>query len=79
MLLPYVSNYLILDLWKAELRVAQPVILRNDEMTVRLDMYSEKAREGAVSALKESFDDHLIPGEFSSSGVQGSFRKLEVD
>jgi hypothetical protein len=44
-------------------------------MEVRLDMYSAKAREGAVSALKEGFtckrNDML--------GITGSFRKLEVD
>jgi hypothetical protein len=45
-------------------------------MEVRLDMYSAKAREGAVSALKEGF---TCKKSNDMMGVTGSFRKLEVD
>jgi hypothetical protein len=45
-------------------------------MEVRLDMYSAKAREGAVSALKEGF---TCKKGNDIMGITGSFRKLEVD
>jgi len=45
-------------------------------MEVRLEMYSAKAREGAVSALKEGF---ACKKNNDIMGVTGSFRKLEVD
>jgi hypothetical protein len=45
-------------------------------MEVRLDMYSAKAREGAVSALKEGL---TCKKNNDMLGITGSFRKLEVD
>lgn len=56
----------------------QPILLSNDKMRVHLDMYSMKAREGAISALKQL---HCASSENDKSlyGLQGSFRKLEVD
>jgi hypothetical protein len=45
-------------------------------MEVHLDMYSAKAREGAVSALKEGF---TCKKNNDMLGITGSFRKLEVD
>jgi hypothetical protein len=45
-------------------------------MEVCLDMYSAKAREGAVSALKEGF---TCKKGSEMMGISGSFRKLEVD
>lgn len=50
-------------------------------MRVNLDMYSVKAREGAVSALKKigCATDGETAAESNLSGLQGSFRKLEVD
>lgn len=48
----------------------------NDKMKVNLEMYSAKAREGAVSALTQ----HISCGiKDELQGLQGSFRKLEVD
>lgn len=56
----------------------QPILLRNDEMRVHLDMYSVKAREGAIGALKQL---HCASSDADTNlyGLQGSFRKLEVD
>lgn len=59
----------------------QPVLKNNDKMRVHLDMYSVKAREGAISALKQM---HCTPSDDNKNeanlhGLQGSFRKLEVD
>lgn len=48
-------------------------------MKVCLDLYSEKAREGAVSALKQGFGCSDIGSADSMFGITGSFRKLEVD
>jgi len=49
-------------------------------MKVRLELYSEKAREGAVSALKQGFGCSSVGSNDSSMyGITGSFRKLEVD
>lgn len=56
----------------------QPILLSNDEMRVHLGMYSVKAREGAVSALKQ-LHCASSDGDTNLYGLQGSFRKLEVD
>lgn len=64
--------------WKLEMAAKQPILLGNDKMRVHLEMYSSKAREGAVSALKQL---HCASSDADTNlyGLQGSFRKLEVD
>lgn len=58
----------------------QSILLNNDKMSVNLDMYSSKARDGAVSALKNfCAPDGDSPADSTMAGLQGSFRKLEVD
>lgn len=58
----------------------RPTLLSHDKMRVCLDLYSEKAREGAVSALKQGFGCSDIGSSDSTMyGITGSFRKLEVD
>lgn len=47
-------------------------------MDVKLEMYTVKAREGAVSALTEPMGCGG-KDEANMQGLQGSFRKLEVD
>lgn len=71
----------ILDLWKIELAEFQPILKDNDKMRVHLDMYSSKAREGAISALKQLHctNEDELKTESNLYGLQGSFRKLEVD
>jgi hypothetical protein len=70
------SNGVCTALWKEELQAARGILLSHDKMEVNLDMYSTKAREGAVSALKEGFS---CKKSNDIMGVTGSFRKLEVD
>lgn len=50
----------------------------NDKMKVNLGMYSVKAREGAVSALTQQVSC-CTKDDSSLQGLQGNFRKLEVD
>lgn len=56
----------------------QDIILGNDKMKVKLDMYTQKARDGAVSALKQQMGCELGK-ESILQGLQGSFRNLQVD
>lgn len=55
------------------------MILLNDKMQVNVEMYSAKAREGAVSALKQKMSNCGAEQDANLQGLQGSFRKLEVD
>lgn len=68
-------------MWRAELTAKQPTLLNNDKMRVQLEMYSSKAREGAVSALNKlnCAADGEATADSTLTGLQGSFRKLEVD
>lgn len=67
-------------MWRKELIELRPTLLNNDKLKVRLELYSEKAREGAVSALKQGFGCSSVGSNDSSMyGITGSFRKLEVD
>lgn len=67
-----------IELFKEELAAKQKTVMDNDKMRVHLDMYSVKAREGAVSALKQ-LNCASSDGDANLYGLQGSFRKLEVD
>lgn len=57
------------------------MLLLNDKMAVRLEMYSEAAREGAVSALRSGANSCNGPDAVGDAmrGLTGNFRKLEVD
>lgn len=64
--------------WKEELKENRNLLLLHDQMRVKLDQYTEREREGAVSALKKPLGcNEEVPN--SMYGTQGSFRKLEVD
>ena len=63
-------------IWKKELALKRNLILSHDQLEVRVEMYSPKAREGAVSALREGF---TVKKDDGMTYMMGSFRKLEVD
>ncbi|XP_063244998.1 alpha-tocopherol transfer protein-like isoform X2 [Bacillus rossius redtenbacheri] len=65
----------MIGLWKEEVAAHQSTVLANDAQRVREELYSDQARQGAVSALKQPLD--LLPAAHRC--MVGSFRKLEVD
>ncbi|KAL1376473.1 hypothetical protein pipiens_004386 [Culex pipiens pipiens] len=70
----------MIKLWKQELEGYRSTLLHEDQMAVNLHMYSEAAKAGAVSALKQNLNGCLEATEKNGSyGLAGSFRKLEVD
>lgn len=62
-------------LWKKELLAARPTLLAHDDMKVRLELFSESARAGAVSALRNGGGSCNPQTDI----LAGSFRKLQVD
>lgn len=59
----------MIDLWKQEMLDKRELILKNEKMTVREDMFSEGARQGRVSALNNNSHHYMV----------GSFRQLTTD
>lgn len=64
-----------------ELETKREVLLNNDKMDVHLHLYPQQVREGSVRSLKKSIDafDNADTGKIELQGVQGSFRRLEID
>lgn len=64
-----------------ELQTYREIITLNDQMKVNLEMYPQALREGKIRAVREPIDDQLNSGNVPSdfNGIQGSFRKLEID
>jgi hypothetical protein len=67
-----------------ELEAKRDLILSHDDMTVKLELYPEAVRLGSTRSLKvpldaepEAFEDKK--DMYGMSGVQGSFRALEID
>jgi hypothetical protein len=64
-------------LWKKELKQMREKLLLNDQMKVDLSLFSEKEKQGSASAL--SAPSQVCNPDSSVYGINGSFRKLEVD
>lgn len=62
--------------FKKELEASRQRLLDNDQMAVKLELFSEQAKEGAVSALKAG---NSTCNPYKIDVLSGSFRKLEVD
>ncbi|XP_055683182.1 clavesin-1-like [Lutzomyia longipalpis] len=69
----------MIKLFKKELEAKQPVILHNDGMQLRLDMYPPEALEGSLGAINRACGIQTDSMGSTFHGLQGSFRKLEVD
>lgn len=66
--------------FKSELEAKRDLLLSNDEMSVKLELYPQSVREGSVRSLKSTIE--TMGESFNRKdiyGVQGSFRKLEID
>lgn len=64
-----------------ELKKYRDIITFNDEMKVNLEMYSESIRQGKTSSVRQPIDEQLSTKDMLNEfkGMQGSFRKLEID
>lgn len=69
----------MIELWKKELEARRTTILDNDKIMINLSMYSQGAQEGSVVALKSPINSCDASEDANVYGLQGSFRKLEVD
>lgn len=56
-----------------------PQLQSHDNMKVRLDLFSEAAKVGAVSALRAGANNVSCGANNTDSMLVGSFRKLQVD
>lgn len=67
--------------FKKELEDKRDLLLSHDKMSVKLELYPQSIREGSVRSLKKSIDSFTesIDIKKEAYGVQGSFRKLEID
>lgn len=71
----------MISLFKKELEDKRDLILSHDQMSVKLELYPQSVREGSVRSLKttiENFSENFDRKK-EAFGVQGSFRKLEID
>lgn len=69
----------MIELWKLELEANRQILLDNDKISVNLSMYSVGAQEGSVVALRNPINSCDFAKDQNVYGLQGSFRKLEVD
>lgn len=72
----------MVSLWKKELQTHHNLRLKYKEMKVRAEMYPPQVLEGSVKTLKyllNSPDLNEKNVNDSMHGIQGSFRKLEID
>jgi hypothetical protein len=67
--------------FKKELEAKRETLLSHDEMSVKIELYPQAIREGSVRSLKSTIENWNENFDKSREiyGVQGSFRKLEID
>lgn len=77
----FIWKFYFSELWKEELAMKRDILLLGDKMAVRLEMYSEAAREGAISVLRAGANTCAGTDAVGDAmrGLTGNFRKLEVD
>lgn len=71
----------MITLFKKELEDKRELLLSHDKMSVKLELYPQPIRDGSVRSLMKSIDsfNESIDIKKETYGVQGSFRKLEID
>ncbi|XP_053698268.1 alpha-tocopherol transfer protein-like [Sabethes cyaneus] len=70
----------MIRLWRDEVEAYRATLLKDDEMSVHLHMYSDAARNGSIRSLKQNLNACSVDSADNSTyGLAGSFRKLEVD
>lgn len=73
----------VTDSFKKELLGKRDFHLRYNEMKVKLEMYPRPIVDGSVKSLKYLLNSpdlyEKIKNQQNIYGVQGSFRKLEID
>lgn len=77
-----VSMKVMVEAFNKELEGKRDVLINNDKMNLVLNLYPQSIREGSVRSLKKSIDAHENPADIGKKdllGVQGSFRRLEID
>lgn len=71
----------MISMFKLELDAMRSVLLSHDQMQVKLELYPQSVREGSVRSLKNNIDSFCDALDLKQEtyGVNGSFRKLEID
>lgn len=71
----------MIESFKKELEEKRDLIMSNDQMSVKLELYPQPIRDGSVRSLKSTIEDisDNYVGKKEVYGLQGSFRKLEID
>ena len=74
----------MIEMFKKELEEKRDILLLHDKMTVKTELYPEAVVLGSIRSLKiplnspdEAFEDKK--DLYGMQGIQGSFRKLEID
>lgn len=70
----------MIDAFIKEVEAKRELLLGNDSMSVHLHLYPQDVREGSVKSLNKSIEKVSSENQkIDFLGVQGSFRKLEID
>lgn len=71
----------MIESFKQELEAKRDLLLSHDQMSVKLDLYPQSIKEGSVRSLNKTIEtmNDLFDDKRDIYGVQGSFRKLEID
>lgn len=71
----------IIEEFKKELESLRDVVIKNDEMSVNLELYPQNVRNGSLKSLNSTINELTeckIKTRFFEN-MQGSFKKLDID